>query len=74
MFYGSHANFQHLSKQFPGKIYVPTRKQNSNLHVISCMKKNKANLGDLIAATGLVIVLKLDSKNWFFSLYDPEIR
>ena len=31
------------------------------------MSLNKANLRDLIAATGLVILLKLDSNRWFFS-------
>ena len=31
---------------------------------------NKANLRDLIAATGLVILLILDSNRQFFSLYD----
>ena len=31
------------------------------------MASNKANLRDLIAATGLVILLKLDSNHWFFS-------
>ena len=34
---------------------------------------NKANLRDLIAATGLVILLKLDSNRWFFSSCDLEI-
>ena len=34
---------------------------------------NKANLGDLIAATGLVILLKLDSNRRFFSPCDLEI-
>ena len=34
---------------------------------------NKANLRDLIAATGLVILLKLDSNPRFFSLCDLEI-
>ena len=34
---------------------------------------NKANLRDLIAATGLVILLKLDSNHRFFSLCDSEI-
>ena len=34
---------------------------------------NKANLMDLIAATGLVILLKLDSNHWFFSPCDTEI-
>ena len=33
----------------------------------------KANLRDLIAATGLVILLKLDSNLWFFILCDLEI-
>ena len=35
---------------------------------------NKANLRDLIAATGLVILLKLDSNRRFFSPCDLEIR
>ena len=34
---------------------------------------NKANLRDLIAATGLVILLKLDSNSRFFSPCDLEI-
>ena len=34
---------------------------------------NKANPRDLIAATGLVILLKLDSNRRFFSLFDLEI-
>ena len=34
---------------------------------------NRANLKDLIAATGLVILLKLDSHHPFFSLCDLEI-
>ena len=34
---------------------------------------NKANLRDLIAATGLVILLKLDSNHWFFVLCVLEI-
>ena len=35
---------------------------------------NKANLRDLIAVTGLVILLKLDSNHRFFSLCDLEIQ
>ena len=35
---------------------------------------SKANLRDLIAATGLVMLLKLDSNHWFFILYHIEIR
>ena len=34
---------------------------------------NKANLRDLIAATGLIILLKMDSNRWFFSPYELEI-
>ena len=34
---------------------------------------NKANLRDLIAATSLIILLKLDSNHQFFSLCDLEI-
>ena len=37
------------------------------------MSKNKANLRDLIAATGLVILLKFDPIHRFFSLCDLEI-
>ena len=44
----------------------------------SCTKRgiyhNKANLRGLIAATGLVILLKLDSNRRFFSPCDHEIR
>ena len=40
---------------------------------IQSMTLNKANLRDLIAATGLVILLKLDSSRWFFSPCDFEI-
>ena len=36
-------------------------------------KNNKANLRDLIAATGLVIILKLDSNFQIFSPCDLEI-
>ena len=34
---------------------------------------NKANLRDLIAATGLVILLKFNPNHWFFDLCDFEI-
>ena len=40
---------------------------------ISLIYNNKANLRDLIAATGLVILPKLDSNCWFFSPCDLEI-
>ena len=38
-----------------------------------CAANNKANLRDLIAATGLVILFKLDSNHRFFSPCDLEI-
>ena len=37
------------------------------------MLSNKANLRDLLAATSLIILLKLDSNRQFFSLCDLEI-
>ena len=37
------------------------------------MTLNKANLRDLIAATGLVILLKFDPNHWFFVPCDLEI-
>ena len=37
------------------------------------MSKNKANLRDLIAATGLVILFKLDSNRRFFSRETPNL-
>ena len=37
------------------------------------LQHNKANLRDLIAATGLVILLKLDSNHRFFSPCDLKI-
>ena len=40
---------------------------------ISRFMLNKANLRDLIAATGLVILLKLDSNHRCFSPCDLEI-
>ena len=41
-------------------------------YLVKCTS-NKANLRDLIAATGLVILLKLDSNRRFFSLCHLEI-
>ena len=43
------------------------------LMIICVWYGNKANLRDLIAATGLVILLKLDLNRRFFSLCDLEI-
>ena len=42
-------------------------------HPILLLLMNKTNLKDLVAATGLVISLKLDSNHRFFSLCDLEI-
>ena len=43
------------------------------LELVRSRIHNKVNLRDLIAATGLVIFLKLDSNRRFFSLCDLEI-
>ena len=45
----------------------------STLHLVTSVHWNKANLRDLIAATGLVILLKLDLNRRFFSPCDLEI-
>ena len=54
---------------------VPSQcqKMTENTNRILCFLKNKANLRDLIAATGLVILLKLDSNHRFFNPCDLEI-
>ena len=48
-----------------------------NVHLYMFLRvrvnSDKANLRDLIAATGLVILLKLDSNNRFFGPRDLEI-
>ena len=48
--------------------------QNDNRHFLdlTLWKQNKANLRDLIAATGLVILLKFDPSHRFFSPCDLE--
>ena len=52
-----------------GRIIIPNFFTNSAiLQVTKCNNNNKANLRDLIAATGLVILLKLDSNRRFFAL------
>ena len=45
----------------------------SHFQIMLLFNINKANLRDLIAATGLVILLKLDSNRRFFSPCDLEI-
>ena len=52
-----------LSKSFQSHWWIQT----------GVTDRNKANLRDLIAATGLVILLKLDSNHQFFSQCDHEI-
>ena len=42
-------------------------------HWCCCSMCNKANLRNLITATSLVILVKLDSNHRFFSPCDPEI-
>ena len=49
------------------------RSQLSNPSDLPCSRSRKANLRDLIAATGLVIFLKFYSNHQFFGLCDLEI-
>ena len=59
-----------------GSDYVTEPGLSKSKHQISFVEVlivNKANLRDLIAATGLVILLKLDSNRLFFSRCDLEI-
>ena len=58
------------SKRF---FYKKCYKTEINWNVFKNIKYNKANLRDLIAATGLVIILKLDLNRQFFSPCDLEI-
>ena len=57
---------------FPQVWQSPVRPTNNTLQP-GGLRGNKANLRDLIAATGLVIFLKLDSNRWFFRPCDREI-
>ena len=63
-------DFQYGNVQFRSKsaISCPTWPWN-----LTDDLENKANLRDLIAATGLVILLKFDPNHWFFSPCDLEI-
>ena len=58
-------------------ILVTVNKRRRRRLLLFChtsrLRKNKANLRDLIAATGVVILLKLDSNRRFFSPCDLEI-
>ena len=66
-----------ISTDAPSKIGVDTLYNEWYVVSILGMKSihisNKANLRDLIAATGLVILLNLDSNRRFFSTCDLEI-
>ena len=52
---------------------ISSTKVNIDMFRLSEPWEKKANLRDLIAATGLVILLKLDSNNWFLSPCDLQI-
>ena len=54
-------------------IHRNSWKLNERIELTFVSKNNKANLRDLIAATGLVILLKLNSNRWFFSPCDLDI-
>ena len=79
MFCGIHLST--ISQQKPKPLFYITsrylkqciRTAKREHYVRAFTKYNKANLRDLIAATGLVILLKLDSNRQFFSLCDLEI-
>ena len=60
-----------LGLGYHAKITAPRTKR--ALHTLELTYNNKANLRDLIAATGLVILLKLDSNCQFFNTCDLEI-
>ena len=53
--------------------YKPCFRKNICFNEQNILFCNKANLRDLIAATGLIILLKLDSNHRFFSPCDLEI-
>ena len=64
-----------LAIQRPQRLHFTHRMRKSHensVHITGSLS-NKANLRDLMAATGLVILLKLDSNHRFFSPCDLEI-
>ena len=63
-------NFSIITKP---RTYVNYCVKCSNLDKFDCSSLNKANLRDLIAATGLVILRKLDSNHRFFGVHDLQI-
>ena len=82
---GWECNGQHVDKKWFGSIkcqemYMSSdiieknsnRNQN-NVKITEINITNQANLRDLIAVTGLLIILKLDSNHWFFSPCDLRI-
>ena len=69
-----------ISRSSPAALLVPPNSPYATMVLTSIMNhhymntfSNKANLRDLIAVTGLVILLKLDSNRRFFSPCDLEI-
>ena len=60
------------TRSFISLVKGPRSRQTARRNV-KLVNLNKANLRDLIAATGLVILLKLDLNRWFFSPCDLEI-
>ena len=65
--------FTWLMEQFCYRRHPhPHLSVNQIITTILHFNNNKANLRDLIAATGLVIVLKLDSYHWFFQSVWPK--
>ena len=71
------SNWMHWSV---GQVYCKIHSSKCTIHLsqiykanATYVKINKANLRDLIAATGLVILLKFDPNHRFFSPFDLEI-
>ena len=54
-------------------VYLNNDADKISWNCMALLSFNKANLRDLIAATGLIILLKLDSNHRFFSPCDLEI-
>ena len=61
------------SAKYSGMGFSPERHNSLSDSLLRLTSNNKANLRDLIAATGLVILLKCDPNHRFFSPCDVEI-
>ena len=83
IFYAASSFVHHFKAINEYKLKLQSRStqfgSNSMIFFVPCdleiwwMTLHKANLRNLVAATGLIIILKLDSNHWFFSLCDLEI-